>query len=163
MILPGSSAVKPTCQCRRDGCDPGLGRSPGEGNGNPLQYSCLGNPMGREAWWLQSLGLQRVGHDGVHTMRPDHQRLKRLEQCLTGIKNSIDVSYYHHSLSGKVLCHACFYFLFYSNKWWSSPKLSLTYYRRGPQLKESLQCFISEWPVIWHYAHRTHLVPQSGI
>ena len=29
---------------------PGLGRSPGEGNGNPLQYSCLGNPMDRGAW-----------------------------------------------------------------------------------------------------------------
>ena len=120
------------------GSIPGLQRSPGEGNGNPLQCSRLGNPMGREAWWLQSLGLQRVGHDWAHTMLPDHQRLKSLEQCLTGIKDSIDVSYYHHSLSGKVLCHACFYFLFYSNKWWSSPKLSLIYYRRGSQLKESL-------------------------
>ena len=30
---------------------PGLGRSPGRGNGNPLQYSCLGNPMDRGAWW----------------------------------------------------------------------------------------------------------------
>ena len=30
---------------------PGLGRSPEEGNGNPLQYSCLGNPMDRGAWW----------------------------------------------------------------------------------------------------------------
>ena len=29
----------------------GARRSPGEGDGNPLQYSCLGNPMGREAWW----------------------------------------------------------------------------------------------------------------
>ena len=32
------------------GLIPGLGRSPGEGRGNPLQYSCLGNPMDREAW-----------------------------------------------------------------------------------------------------------------
>ena len=32
------------------GSIPGLGRSPGEGNGNPLQYSCLENPMDREAW-----------------------------------------------------------------------------------------------------------------
>jgi len=32
------------------GSIPGLGRSPGEGNGNPLQYSGLGNPMDREAW-----------------------------------------------------------------------------------------------------------------
>ena len=42
---------------------PGSGRSPGVENGNPLQYSCLGNPMGRGAWGaggLQSMGLQRV-------------------------------------------------------------------------------------------------------
>ena len=32
------------------GLIPGSGRSPGGGNGNPLQYSCLGNPMGRGAW-----------------------------------------------------------------------------------------------------------------
>ena len=37
-------------QCRRQRFDPRLGRSPGEGNGNPLQYSCLGNPMNRGAW-----------------------------------------------------------------------------------------------------------------
>ena len=34
------------------GLIPGLGRSPAEGNGNPLQYSCLGNPMDRGAWWV---------------------------------------------------------------------------------------------------------------
>ena len=39
----------------------GLGRSPGEGNGNPLQNSCLGNPMDRGAWW----GCKRVGQDLV--------------------------------------------------------------------------------------------------
>ena len=33
------------------GLIPGLGRSPGEGHGNPLQYSCLANPMDRGAWW----------------------------------------------------------------------------------------------------------------
>ena len=33
------------------GSIPGLGRSPGRGNGNPFQYSCLGNPMDRGAWW----------------------------------------------------------------------------------------------------------------
>ena len=38
----------------------GLGRSPGEGYGNPLQYSCLENPMDRGAWWVQSIVLQRV-------------------------------------------------------------------------------------------------------
>ena len=42
---------------------PELGRSPGEGHGNPLQYSCLGNPTDRGAWWATVHGFQRVGHD----------------------------------------------------------------------------------------------------
>ena len=42
----------------------GLGRFPGEGNGNPLQYSCLESPMDGGAWCrLLSVGLQRVRHD----------------------------------------------------------------------------------------------------
>ena len=46
------------------GSIPGLGRFPGEGNGNPLQYSCLENPMDGGAWCrLLSMGSQRVGHD----------------------------------------------------------------------------------------------------
>ena len=46
------------------GLIPGLGKDPGEGNGNPLQYSCLENPMDRGVWCrLLSMGLQRVGHD----------------------------------------------------------------------------------------------------
>ena len=40
-----------------------LGRSPGEGNGNPLQYSYLENPVRKELAGLQSMGLQRLGHD----------------------------------------------------------------------------------------------------
>ena len=42
---------------------PGLGKSPGEGNDSPPQYSCLESSMDRGAWRLQSMGLQRVGHD----------------------------------------------------------------------------------------------------
>ena len=45
------------------GSIPGLGRSPGEGNGNPLQYSCLENPIDGGAWRLQSMGFQRVRYD----------------------------------------------------------------------------------------------------
>ena len=41
---------------------PGLGRSHGEVNGNPLQCSCLKNPMNRKAWWAKSKGLQRLRH-----------------------------------------------------------------------------------------------------
>ena len=38
---------------------PELGRSPGEGNGNPLKYSCLGNPMDRGAWWAIAHGVAK--------------------------------------------------------------------------------------------------------
>ena len=49
--FPGSSEVKASASNAGDpGSIPGLGRSPGEGNGNPLQYSCLENPMDGEAW-----------------------------------------------------------------------------------------------------------------
>ena len=41
------------------------GRSPGEGNGNPLQYSCLENSMDRGAWWATAHRSQRVRHDRV--------------------------------------------------------------------------------------------------
>ena len=41
------------------GLIPGLQRSPGEGNGNPLQYSCLGNPLNRGAWWATAHGVAR--------------------------------------------------------------------------------------------------------
>ena len=49
---------------RRDtGLIPSLGRSPGGGHGNPLQYSCLENPMDRGAWQALVRGRQRVRHD----------------------------------------------------------------------------------------------------
>ena len=49
----GASGIEFTCKAgdiRDMGSIPGSGRSPGEENGNPFQYSCLGNPMGRGAW-----------------------------------------------------------------------------------------------------------------
>ena len=50
--FPGGSEVKASaCRVGDLGSIPGSGRSPGEGNGNPLQYSCLENPMDRGAWW----------------------------------------------------------------------------------------------------------------
>ena len=51
MGFPSSTEGKASaCNAGDLGSIPGLGRSPGEGNGYPLQYSCLRNPMGREAW-----------------------------------------------------------------------------------------------------------------
>ena len=50
-------------QCRGPGCIPGSGRSPGEGNGNPLQYSCLENSMDGGVWRVTVHGIARVGHN----------------------------------------------------------------------------------------------------
>ena len=62
--FPGSSDSKGSAHNAGDqGSIPGLGRSPGEGNGNPLQCSCLENSMDGGAGGLQSMGSQRVGHD----------------------------------------------------------------------------------------------------
>ena len=56
--------VKNTPDNARDtGSIPGSGRSPGEGNGNPLQYSFLGNPTDRAWWGTVQGGQKRVGHD----------------------------------------------------------------------------------------------------
>ena len=57
------SSKESTCNAGDIGSTPASGRSPGEGNGNPLQYSCLGNLMDREAWWATVYGCKRVGHD----------------------------------------------------------------------------------------------------
>ena len=46
-----------TCNAGDPGSIPGSVRSPGEGNGDPLQYSCLENPMNREAWWATVHGV----------------------------------------------------------------------------------------------------------
>ena len=53
----GSDGKESACNAGDLGSIPGSGRSPGNGNGKPLQYSCLENPMDRGAWWVR---VQRV-------------------------------------------------------------------------------------------------------
>ena len=53
----GSEGKKFTCSAGDSGLIPGSGRSPGGGNGNPLQYSYLENPMDRGAWWAAAHGV----------------------------------------------------------------------------------------------------------
>ena len=60
-------------QAGDQGLIPGLGRSPGGGHGNPLQYSCLENPMDRGAWWAT-----------VHGVMKSHTRLDRKLTCRCG-------------------------------------------------------------------------------
>ena len=57
----GSDGKESACNAGDLGSIPGSGRSSGGGHGNPLH--CLENPMDRGAWWAQSMGLQRLGHD----------------------------------------------------------------------------------------------------
>ena len=57
----GSDGEESACNVGDPGSIPRLGRSPGEGTINPLQYSCLENPMDRGTLWI--LGSQRVRHD----------------------------------------------------------------------------------------------------
>ena len=72
---------EPGCQCIRDaGSVSGLGRSPGGGHGNPLQYPCLENPMDRGAWWTTVHGVtkswtrlkQLSVHTHIHTHTHTH-------------------------------------------------------------------------------------------
>ena len=55
----GSDGKESACNAGDLGWIPGSGRSPGERNSNPLQYSCLGNPMDRGAWW--ATGIFQIG------------------------------------------------------------------------------------------------------
>ena len=78
--FPGDTAVKSPPAVKKAACNaedmvslPGSGRSPGEGNGNPLQYFCLGNPMDRGACWPMDLGVARVGHNLVTKLPPKFQ------------------------------------------------------------------------------------------
>ena len=69
--FPGGSVAKdPPANARDTGSIPGLGRSAGVGSDNPLQYSCLGNPEDRGAWWAT-----------VHGVARSRTRLKQLSVC----------------------------------------------------------------------------------
>ena len=60
LSLPGGSGSKESAwNAEYLGLIPGLGKSPGEGDGNPLWYACLGNPMDRGAWWAAVHGITK--------------------------------------------------------------------------------------------------------
>ena len=83
-MLPGGARGEESACNARDtgdsGLIPGSGGSPGEGNGNPLQHSCLENFMDRGAWW-----------DAVHGVAKSRTRLKRL-----GTQEATGGSLFHH-------------------------------------------------------------------
>ena len=91
----GSDSKAPVYNVRDLGSIPGLGRFPEEGNGNPLQYSCLENPMDGGAWCrLLSMGSQRVGHNWATSL---HFILKRCNQQGLTFQNLYTNSSYRSS------------------------------------------------------------------
>ena len=118
--FPGGTVVKnPPANARdtRDpGSIPGSGRSPGEGNGHPLQYSCLAIPWTEEPSRLQSRGSQRAGHDWecacthTHTHTHTHSFTEEVCQpCLEQIRGDLRVPVHQWKGVRKVACpcHPC--------------------------------------------------------
>ena len=78
--IGGSDGKESACNAGDPGSISGLGRSPGEGNSSPLQYSCLENPTDRGAWWA-----------AVHSVAQSQTRLKQLSMhtCIGYIDSSL--------------------------------------------------------------------------
>ena len=68
------------------GSIPGLGRSSGVGNGNPLQYCCLGNPMHGGAWWTTVLWSQRIRHDLATEYAHKRFYMQKANHIILGIR-----------------------------------------------------------------------------
>ena len=108
----GASGKESACHCRRHkrlnlGSNPGLGRSPGEGNGNPLQYSCQENSSNRGAWWAIVHGSQKVrAHTHTFAMRCCSTRHSR---CLQGLCRLMRIkwkprAFTHYCLHSFAIC-----------------------------------------------------------
>ena len=81
--FPGSSDGKETaCSVGNPGSIPGLRRSPGEGKGYPLQYSCLENSMERGAWWVTVHGVTKTLTQLSNYHPPPPQKNTQFEMCL---------------------------------------------------------------------------------
>ena len=120
----GSDSKESPCNSGNPGLIPGSGRSPGEGNGNPLQYSCLENSMDREVWWATVHGVaesdsteQLALHTSLHCifrLKPPHLLVHLFCTCSINIQfnSSTSLSSYecilvcHWSLS--LLKYKCF-------------------------------------------------------
>ena len=77
------SGKESTCQAGDSGLIPGWGRSPGEGNGNPLQYCCLGNPMDRGAWWATVPGVAKES-DTTEQQQKNNKKADKEDGSMTG-------------------------------------------------------------------------------
>ena len=81
MGFPGGLVVKnPPCNAGNPGLIPESGRSPREGNGNPLRYPCLGNPMDRRAWQVTVHGWQKR-HDLATKQQQQREETSSVSGC----------------------------------------------------------------------------------
>ena len=95
----GSDGKESACSARDPGSIPGSGRSPGEGKGNSLQYSCLENSMDRGAWRATVHGVKRVRHDSrLNHHHPGLYSLQNSEAHLLNYSNQNVSRLYQESL-----------------------------------------------------------------
>ena len=100
MGFPGGSVVKnPPAHAGDPGSIPGSGRSPGEGNGNPLQHFCLGNPMDREVWQAT---VHRVAKES-DTTQPLNNNDKLQDMPLDYILNRLSLKSYFEQFTNLAL------------------------------------------------------------
>ena len=96
LLSSGSDGKKSACKVEDLGLIAGLGKSPGEGNDNPLQYFCLENPMDREAWWAT-----------VHGIAKNQDTTERLSAAQPTMHRFIHVT---GSVTKHVICSSTFSF-----------------------------------------------------
>ena len=94
-IFISSVSKESACNAGDPGLIPGLGRSPGEGNGNPLQCYCPKNPMDRGAWQATVHGVARVGHNLVAKERERELYINLQIPSLWTVTGSYSSSWFH--------------------------------------------------------------------
>ena len=103
----GSVVKNPSASAGDAGLIPGLARFPGEGNGNPLQYSCPGNSMDRGTQWAIVHGIaKRIGHD-LGTKQQHYTQSYKVESIFSNIRNKTKMptftTFIHHSFESPTL------------------------------------------------------------
>ena len=146
--LSGSSVSKESA-CSAG--DPGsiLGsESPGEGNGNPLQYTCLENPIDRGAWWApQSMGSQRVRRNwATNSGRSMQQRMRWLASITDSM--GMNLSKFWEILKDREAWHAAVHRV--TKKWTRLSNWTTTTTLSGTYSVPILGQHIDEWGGIYH-------------
>ena len=141
-FLDGSAGKESACNAGDAGdvgLIPGLGRSPGGGHGNPLQYSCPENSMDRGAWWVQSMGGNKLGmteHAHIYTSCHVSKMLSRKRASAYRIikctQTFMFMYCYSYFTDTKPLLHIYLHFVFFHcNRWALGFKWkSSTFYRK---------------------------------